>query len=220
MATNNYVISGVCKKCIADEKSAFITVKTVAGNGSAYISASTSMPSLAKRANKIKEGDPIVIEGRLESYKDKKGSMHWILTQLTRLEKIDHGMMNSIVVQGRLTNDPEVINTSNGSAVKLNIVNSRSYPKDNEFIEVPSFLNIIKWDTDHLSFRKGDSVWVTGYVQTRSYEKDGEKRYITEICATNICAGGTGKRNINFSEENNIVSSSNDSSVIDEELPY
>ena len=40
---------------------------------------------------------------------------------------------------------------------------------------------------------KGDRLFVEGRISTSSYEKDGEKRYRTEIVATNIILGGRGK---------------------------
>ncbi len=35
-------------------------------------------------------------------------------------------------------------------------------------------------------FRKGERVYVEGYVRTRSYEKDGETRYVKEIVAQTL----------------------------------
>jgi len=39
---------------------------------------------------------------------------------------------------------------------------------------------------------KGDRLFVEGRIQTSSYDKDGEKRYSTEVVATNVllCGGG------------------------------
>lgn len=37
---------------------------------------------------------------------------------------------------------------------------------------------------------KGSSVLIEGRLQTSSYEKDGSKRYTTEVIASEICLGG------------------------------
>lgn len=40
---------------------------------------------------------------------------------------------------------------------------------------------------------KGDRIFVEGRLQTSSYEKNGEKRYSTEVVATNIILSGGGR---------------------------
>ncbi|MDP8998717.1 MAG: single-stranded DNA-binding protein, partial [Myxococcota bacterium] len=41
--------------------------------------------------------------------------------------------------------------------------------------------------------QKGDLLFVEGRLQTSSYEKNGEKRYSTEVVANNIVLPGTGR---------------------------
>ena len=42
---------------------------------------------------------------------------------------------------------------------------------------------VIAWDVE---VREGDFIFVVGRVQTRSYDKDGEKKYVTEVIARQI----------------------------------
>ncbi len=53
------------------------------------------------------------------------------------------------------------------------------------------FYTVKAWknEADFLTkfFKKGDAVFIYGNLQTRSYEKDGVKRVITEIVADKVC---------------------------------
>ena len=61
------------------------------------------------------------------------------------------------------------------------------------WIEGYSF-SVLVWNDD-VEAKEGDFVFAEGRVQSRSYEKDGEKRYVTEVIAhrvTNLSAGKAG----------------------------
>lgn len=99
--------------------------------------------------------------------------------------------MNKAILTGNLTKDPDLRTTSNGAAVcSFTIAVQRRY-KGTDGKAPVDYLNIIVWRQlgelcgKYLS--KGRKVLVEGEIQNRSYEdKDGNKRYITEITAENV----------------------------------
>lgn len=98
--------------------------------------------------------------------------------------------MNKWIGIGNLTRDPELSETSNGTAVcKFTIAVNRNYTNANGDREC-DFINVVAWRKlaencyDFLS--KGKKVAVVGSLQTRSYESNGEKKYVTEIMADEV----------------------------------
>ena len=97
--------------------------------------------------------------------------------------------MNKAILIGRLTKDPELNKTSSDISVcKFTLAVNRF--KDKDGIEQADFLPIIVWRNQAENcakyLKKGSQCAVTGTIQTRSYDKDGEKKYITEIVADNV----------------------------------
>ena len=100
-------------------------------------------------------------------------------------------MLNTAVLMGRLTADPEIRHTANNTAVtSFSLAVERSYKKTNEDREV-DFIDIVAWRSTAefvcKFFRKGQLVAVQGSIQTRSYQdKEGNKRKAFEIVADNV----------------------------------
>lgn len=98
---------------------------------------------------------------------------------------------------GNLAADPELRVTSGGQAVlKLRIACSESYlDKSNMRQERTEFVSITLWGKRGEALakflKKGDRLFVEGRIQTSSYDKDGEKRYRTEVIATNVILNGS-----------------------------
>lgn len=97
--------------------------------------------------------------------------------------------MNSVVMIGRLTKDPELrfIAGSGKAVATFTIAVDRPFAKE----KTADFFNVVVWGkpaenaANYLS--KGREVAVKGYLQTRNYEgTDGAKRYITEIVADEV----------------------------------
>lgn len=105
-------------------------------------------------------------------------------------------MLNKVCIQGRLTKDPEVRNTSNQIAYcSFTIACERPF-KDNSGQRQSDFINCVAWRNTATFigqyFRKGDMMVVSGSIQTRSYDDNqGQKRYVTEIVVdeANFCTG-------------------------------
>ena len=98
--------------------------------------------------------------------------------------------MNKVIEIGNLTRDPEYSTTPNGTAVcKMSIAVNRNFTNANGKRETDYF-NVVAWRTlaDNCAkyLEKGKKIAVVGSLQTRSYESNGEKKYVTEIMADEI----------------------------------
>jgi single-strand DNA-binding protein len=107
--------------------------------------------------------------------------------------------LNRVMLLGNLGADPELKVTSGGQSVlKLRLATTESYlDKNNTRQERTEWHSVTLWGKrgEALSkfLGKGERIFVEGRLQTSSYEKDGEKRYRTEVIATNIILGGRGR---------------------------
>lgn len=99
--------------------------------------------------------------------------------------------MNKAILTGNLTKDPELRTTTSGTSVCTFMVAVQRRYKGTDGKPPVDYLNIVVWRQlgelcgKYLS--KGRKVLIEGEIQNRSYEdKDGNKRYITEITAENV----------------------------------
>ena len=93
--------------------------------------------------------------------------------------------MNKVILMGRLARDPEIRSTPNGVSVcTFALAVSRRFKNANGEYDA-DFINCVAWrqTAEFISknFAKGRMLGVIGSLQTRSYEKDGQKRYVTEV---------------------------------------
>jgi single-strand DNA-binding protein len=99
--------------------------------------------------------------------------------------------MNKAILVGNLTRDPELSTIPSGVSVcKFTIAVSRRFANA-EGTRETDFFNIITWrglaENCHKYLRKGNKAGVIGQIQNRSYDdKDGVKRYVTEIIADDV----------------------------------
>jgi single-strand DNA-binding protein len=104
--------------------------------------------------------------------------------------------LNRCMLLGNLGADPELRMTGGGQAVlKLRLATTESYlDKNKERQERTEWHNVVVWGKRAEGLgkivHKGDRMFVEGGLRTSSYEKDGEKRYRTEVIATNIILNG------------------------------
>ena len=98
--------------------------------------------------------------------------------------------MNRFFATGRLTKDPEKRTTQNGTSVcTFTLAVDRRYKNANgereaDFFPVVCWRQVADLSAQYLS--KGKQVAIAGEVQIRRYEKDGQKRYVTEIVADEV----------------------------------
>lgn len=95
--------------------------------------------------------------------------------------------VNKVILLGNLGRDPEVKHLDNGKAVaNFSIATSENYKnKQGERVTNSEWHNIVLWsplaEIAEKYLKKGSHVYVEGKLTTRSYDKDGEKRYVTEV---------------------------------------
>lgn len=100
-------------------------------------------------------------------------------------------MMNRVVLVGRLTRDPELRYTPNGTAVaNFTIAANRPF-KNQQGENEADFLNCVVWrkPAENLAtyMKKGNLIGVDGRLQSRTYEdKDGKTVYVVEVVADNV----------------------------------
>jgi single-strand DNA-binding protein len=110
--------------------------------------------------------------------------------------------VNKAILVGNLGKDPEVRFTGSGKAVcKFSLATTTNWnDADGARQERTEWHNIIVWGKQGEAcgkfLSKGRQVFVEGEIRSRSYDdKDGNKRYITEIVAQNVrFLGGGGAR--------------------------
>lgn len=102
---------------------------------------------------------------------------------------------NNITVVGNITRAPELTFTTGGQAkAEFGLAVNRSWTdrQTNERKEQTSFFNVVAWgqlgQNAAECFDKGNRAVVTGRLEQRSYEKDGQKRERVEIVADDIGA--------------------------------
>jgi single-strand DNA-binding protein len=112
---------------------------------------------------------------------------------LTQRGGHDMASVNKVILVGNLGADPEVRYTPSGRAVAtFNIATKEQWTgKDGEKTERTEWHKIVAWarlgEICGEYLRKGSQVYVEGRLQTRSWEdKEGNKRYTTEIVAQNM----------------------------------
>lgn len=100
--------------------------------------------------------------------------------------------LNKATLIGHLGKDVELKYTPNGTAVaNFSLAVSESYKNESgEWVEKTEWFNVVAWkktaETCSNYLRKGSKVYLEGKITNESYEKDGEKKYITKIVAQNL----------------------------------
>ncbi len=104
-----------------------------------------------------------------------------------------HKPNNSIRLIGNLGADPDFLELDGGRKLsKMSIATQDKYKnKEGEFVEQTEWHKVIAWgrlaDVAQKFLSKGKQVAIEGKLMHRSYEdKEGNKRYFTEILASSI----------------------------------
>ena len=109
---------------------------------------------------------------------------------------------NQVILMGNLTRDPELRQIPSGQSVcSFSLALNRSYKNsDGDWQEATDYVDVVAWA--NLGERvaqyvtKGRPVLVTGRLQSRSWEQDGQKRSKLEVVASDVTfLGGRGGEN-------------------------
>lgn len=99
--------------------------------------------------------------------------------------------MNKVILIGRLTKDPQTRYTQSGVAVTtFTLAVDRRHVKKDSGQPTADFIPIVTWrklaEICANNLTKGRLVGIEGAMQVRTYEQNGEKRYITEVIANEV----------------------------------
>lgn len=99
-------------------------------------------------------------------------------------------MINNVTLVGRLVAPPDLRKTPNNvSSLQGTLAVNRNFKNENGDREA-DFINFQAWrgtaDIIAQYCSKGSLIGLTGRLQVRSYEKDGQRRYVTEVIAESV----------------------------------
>ncbi|MCR5795634.1 MAG: single-stranded DNA-binding protein [Solobacterium sp.] len=102
-------------------------------------------------------------------------------------------MINRVVLVGRLTKDVEVRKTPAGvSVASFTVACDRRFSRsaDQQGQQTADFINCVAWrqSADFLGAyaRKGALVGVDGRLQSRSYDREGQRVFVTEVVCDSV----------------------------------
>lgn len=101
--------------------------------------------------------------------------------------------VNKVILVGNLGKDPEVRSIEGGAKVaSFSLATTEVYrSKEGQKVEQTEWHNIVLWrglaELAEKWLKKGSQIYLEGRIKTRSYDdKEGNKRYITEIVGDNM----------------------------------
>ncbi len=105
---------------------------------------------------------------------------------------------NRVMLLGNLGSDPELRFTKSGQPMlKIRLATNERYKDSSgEWKDRTEWHRVTVWGKRAESLAKiltkGATIFIEGSLRTQSYEKDGERRYSTEVHAINVLLGGRG----------------------------
>lgn len=117
---------------------------------------------------------------------------------------------NQVILMGNLTRDPDLRQIPSGQSVcSFSLALNRSYKgQDGNYVEATDFVDVVAWAS--LGERvaqyvtKGRPVLVSGRLQSRQWEQDGQKRSKLEVIANDVTfLGGRGESSGDSGSGNN-----------------
>lgn len=136
--------------------------------------------------------------------------------------------VNKVILIGNLGRDPEVRYTANGKAVaRFPIATTEVWTDpDGNRQERTEWHNIVVWGKQGEScaqyLAKGRQVFVEGSIRTRSFDdKNGNKRYMTEIIAQRVrFLGGAGRAAPELEGEPPAEPATDQPASLDDDVPF
>lgn len=137
--------------------------------------------------------------------------------------------VNKAIILGNLTRDPEVKTIPSGQTVASFSIATNRFWTDKESGEKKKqaeFHNVVAWgklaDVAKRFLKKGSLVYIEGRLQTQSWEdKQGVKKYRTEIVAERLQLGPRGNQPANNQEAQQAPEETVSSDEINvEEIPF
>lgn len=136
-------------------------------------------------------------------------------------------MINNVTLTGRLTKDPELKYSQNGTAfanatlaVERNFTNAQG-ERETDFIRLTASGK--RAETFANYFKKGELVGVEGSIRTRNYEdQSGQKVYITEVAIdkTHFLQSKKDKQQNSYTNNADPFAGAQQVDVTDADLPF
>lgn len=108
--------------------------------------------------------------------------------------------INKVILQGRLSNDPKIETTAGGTTVATTNIATSKYRKDKQTgqrVEHSTFTRIVAYgklaELIQNYAGKGKEVYVEGEIETRSWDGQNGKQYITEVVVNELQLGADPK---------------------------
>jgi single-strand DNA-binding protein len=115
--------------------------------------------------------------------------------------------INKVILIGNLGKDPEIQRLESGvKKASFSLATTESYKnKEGQKVDHTEWHNIVLWrglaEVAESYLKKGNTVYIEGKIRKRDYEdKDGVKRYITDIIADTMTMLGGSRREGNGEE--------------------
>lgn len=114
--------------------------------------------------------------------------------------------INRVTLLGNIGADPELRSLANHSVLNIRLATTEVFFDKNKVKqERTEWHRVAMWgpraEALGRMLSKGERILVEGRLETRSWEKDGEKRYSTDIVATNIVMCGGSPRSVHRDAE-------------------
>jgi single-strand DNA-binding protein len=99
--------------------------------------------------------------------------------------------VNKVILVGHLAADPEQSTSTSGrSRVIFPVATHRDITSEGAKKDVTDYHRVVTWgklgEICGKYLAKGQGVYVEGVILNRAYEKDGQRRYVTEIRADEV----------------------------------
>lgn len=98
---------------------------------------------------------------------------------------------NHVTLEGNLVRDPDIRYSANKQkCARFTLAIGNDYKsKDGQVVKRTDFIDCVAWgalaDILEKYTKKGNAILIDGQIERRDYERDGQKKYITEVVARN-----------------------------------
>jgi single-strand DNA-binding protein len=139
------------------------------------------------------------------------------------------GSVNKVILVGNLGRDAEVKVTASGNSVaSFSIATTEKWTKDGEPKEKTEWHRCALWgrqaDTLQPYLVKGKQIYVEGSLETRQWEKDGQKHYTTEVKVFRVVLLSGGGRGGGSREDRDDIGYADPvkdpTPVVDDDIPF
>ena len=134
--------------------------------------------------------------------------------------------VNKVILIGNLGKDPDIFNFENGvKKASFPLATTESYKdKEGNRVDQTEWHNIVLWrglaEIAEKYLNKGKQIYLEGRIRTRSWDdKDGNKRYTTEILGDNMTMLG-GRRDQNETQQNKVEEPPAPEPKAEDDLPF